>query len=121
MKLYYKNLCLEKLIRLGYTYDITEGGYISKDRCAIIIDNRSPYNGQILNFSKDEQKHHDNLQKLFESGALIIIIKPETNRNIKTDCLYCLEEFTFNTDDIDDMGWVSCPKCGGKHETKGFI
>ena len=45
----------------------------------------------------------------------------ETSRNIKTDCLYCLEEFTFNTDDIDDMGWISCPKCGGKHETKGFI
>jgi DNA-directed RNA polymerase subunit RPC12/RpoP len=39
----------------------------------------------------------------------------------KTDCLYCHEEFIFKDDDIDDMGWVSCPKCEGKHETKGFI
>jgi uncharacterized Zn-finger protein len=45
-----------------------------------------------------------------------------TGRNIETDCLYCLRPFTFNTaNDIDDMGWVSCPHCGGKHETKGFI
>ena len=39
----------------------------------------------------------------------------------KTDCLYCHIEFTFNENDIDSMGWVSCPKCEGKHETKGFI
>ena len=42
-------------------------------------------------------------------------------RTIKTDCLYCFEEFSFSEEDIDEMGWVSCPKCGGKHETKGFI
>ena len=39
----------------------------------------------------------------------------------KTDCLYCLEEFEFTKDDIDENGWVACPKCGGEHETKGFI
>ena len=45
----------------------------------------------------------------------------ETGIIITTDCLYCLEEFTFDTNDIDDTGWISCPECGGNHETKGFI
>jgi len=49
------------------------------------------------------------------------ITPPPEHRPIKTDCLYCLEEFSFNMADIDEIGWVSCPKCGGKHETKGFI
>ena len=49
------------------------------------------------------------------------ITPPPQRRNIKTDCLYCLEEFSFTIDDIDELGWIACPKCGGKHETKGFI
>ena len=43
------------------------------------------------------------------------------DRTVTTECLYCLKEFTFNTNEIDDMGWISCPECDGKHETKGFI
>ena len=39
----------------------------------------------------------------------------------KTDCLYCHEEFNFDEEDVDDVGWIYCPKCEGAHETKGFV
>ena len=45
----------------------------------------------------------------------------EPGRIVTTDCLYCLKEFSFNTNEIDEMGWISCSECDGKHETKGFI
>jgi len=72
IKIYYSNIRVNKLIRLGYSYYIMEGGYISKDKATIIIDNRQPYIGQILALNPDEQKHRDNLHELISSGALVI-------------------------------------------------
>ena len=44
---------------------------------------------------------------------------------MKTDCLYCHIEFSFSPTDIDYSNsctdLIYCPKCGGAHETRGFI
>lgn len=39
-----------------FNYDIMEGGYISKDFSVILIDNRKPYIGQLLQFTNNVDK-----------------------------------------------------------------
>ena len=38
---------------LDLRLDINEGGHVSKDRAVILIENRSPYNGMLLQYSQE--------------------------------------------------------------------
>lgn len=46
----------EKLEPLGYTYGISEGGYVSKDLSTIVIETRSPYIGLAMQYRRGMEK-----------------------------------------------------------------
>jgi hypothetical protein len=59
------------LKEIGYSYSPIEGGYISKDAATIVIDNRRPYIGQILQFTQNgSEQHLKNIEELKIKGFL---------------------------------------------------
>jgi len=63
----------------GYTYSMTEGGWISADFATVVSQNRCPYQGQIMQFTPDrEELHEKNITKLINAGLAECKDKPLT-------------------------------------------
>lgn len=65
-----KELDHQRLEDLGYTYVMIEAGYMSKDGATIVSIDRSPYQREVMQYSRDEEKHIANVQKLREMDLL---------------------------------------------------
>lgn len=60
-----ENLDYKKLEELGYTYSISEGGYISENGATIISICRSPYKRQVMQYEANvEAEHMENIEQL---------------------------------------------------------
>jgi hypothetical protein len=67
-----ENFQFDVLEQLEYRYSINEGGYVSSDLATIVIDNRRPYIGQVMQFSQNlEEKHLNNVNELYNKGYLV--------------------------------------------------
>ena len=56
-----RKLTIEEITKVcksspDFIYNAMEGGYVSKDLAVILIDNRSPYIGMLLQFRPDVKK-----------------------------------------------------------------
>lgn len=60
----------KKLEELGYTYVIIEGGYVSVDGATIVSISRRPYEREVMQYSRNEEQHQENINKLRDIGAL---------------------------------------------------
>lgn len=60
------------LLELGYMYSTLEGGYLAHNLATIVIDNREPYKGQVLQFIPNNDAHDRNVQELIELGLVIL-------------------------------------------------
>lgn len=60
-----------ELERLGYRYVIMEAGYISKDGATVVSIDRSPYQRQVMQYTRDaEVAHEANVEQLRQMDAL---------------------------------------------------
>lgn len=67
----YKKICWDygrKLGEKGWTRCMIEGGYISPDNSTIYIYNRSPYEGQLLNFIPNTKKQYEEICNQFRES-----------------------------------------------------
>lgn len=53
-------------VKLGYHYNIIEGGYVSPNGVTIIIDNRQPYIREVMQFTPNDVGHGENVRQLIE-------------------------------------------------------
>ena len=61
----------DKLIELGYTFSVMEGGFVSKDAATIVSIDRRPYERQVMQYRANaEVKHLENVEKLKQIDAL---------------------------------------------------
>lgn len=66
-----KDLDYKKLEELGYSYSITEGGYISEDGATIISIDRNPYKRQVMQYKANvEVEHMKNVEQLRKIDVL---------------------------------------------------
>ncbi|WP_193065178.1 hypothetical protein [Oceanobacillus oncorhynchi] len=57
--------------QLGYEYSIMEGGYISGDLSTIIIIDRMPYNGMVLQFRPNsEEEYNKHVERLKKKNVI---------------------------------------------------
>lgn len=57
----------------GYEYDIMEAGYISFNKATIVVEDRFPYAGQVLQYRGDlSEAHTENIKILNDLGYLSI-------------------------------------------------
>jgi|GEM_PF-2895135 len=54
-----------KLKQQGWVLASKEGGYLSPDCSTIFITNRSPYHGQLLQYSANKKTEYDNIVQEF--------------------------------------------------------
>ena len=67
------------LTNYGYTYSMTEGGWISADGATVISEIRKPYERQIMQFKPDaEEAHEKNVNKLVSFGLAEIVAPKES-------------------------------------------
>lgn len=59
------------LEHLGFSYSITEGGYISPDRSTIVIDSRIPYIGEVMPFHLDKEAGYNDVVTLLRDARLL--------------------------------------------------
>lgn len=55
----------------GWINSLLEGGYISPDFSTIFYYDRSPYEGQLIQFNKDTEGYNKILNRLIEKGDFI--------------------------------------------------
>lgn len=60
----------KRLEELGYEYAIMEGGYVSENGATIVSINRRPYEREVMQYSRNEEQHKENINKLRDIGAL---------------------------------------------------
>lgn len=63
------NKCTEKLINKGWEDIIYEGGVVSPDKSTLFIYNRSPYNGQLIQYKANvENKYNEICNSFIKRG-----------------------------------------------------
>ena len=55
----------------GWINSLLEGGYISPDFSTIFYYDRSPYEGQLIQFNKDTEGYNKILNRLIEKGDFV--------------------------------------------------